>query len=36
MMYLLGTYPNDHDHVRRSLTYSLRGEMTIPNENPHN
>lgn len=32
MMYLLGTYANDHDHVRRSLQYSLRGEMTLPAE----
>ena len=32
LMYLLGTYPNDHDHVRKSLQISLRGEMTIPNQ----
>ena len=29
MMYLLGTYPNDHDHVRHSLQCSLRGEITV-------
>lgn len=28
MMYILGTYPNDPDHVRQSLQYSLRGEIT--------
>ena len=29
MMYLLGTYPDDHDHVRHSLQCSLRGEITV-------
>lgn len=28
MMYILGTYPNDLEHVRQSLQYSLRGEIT--------
>ena len=29
MMYLLGLYPDDHDHVRKSLQSSLRGEITL-------
>lgn len=29
MMYLLGTYPDNPDHVRESLGRSLRGEITI-------
>lgn len=29
MMYLLGTYPDNLDHVRESLSRSLRGEITI-------
>jgi L-asparaginase len=28
MMYLLGTYPNNPDHVRECLQMSLRGEIT--------
>ena len=28
MMYLLGTYPNNPDHVRECLQRSLRGEIT--------
>lgn len=28
MMYILGTYPNDPEHVRHSLQCSLRGEIT--------
>jgi L-asparaginase len=28
MMYLLGTYPDDLDHVRKCLGVSLRGEMS--------
>lgn len=28
MMYLLGHYPDNHEHVRRSLQASLRGEIT--------
>lgn len=28
MMYLLGTYPNDLNHVRECLQHSLRGELT--------
>lgn len=32
MMYILGTYPNDPDHVRRSLQCSLRGEITTTNK----
>ena len=28
MMYLLGTFPNDPDHVRECLQRPLRGEMT--------
>ena len=35
LMYLLGTYPDDLDHVRRSLCLSLRGEMTIPDHCCH-
>lgn len=31
MMYLLGTYPNDLDHVRKCLGESLRGEMAESN-----
>lgn len=29
MMYLLGTYPDNLDHVRESLGRSLRGEITV-------
>lgn len=32
LMYLLGTYPDDLDHVRRSLSLPLRGEMTVYND----
>ena len=28
MMYLLGTYPDDKQHVRDRLGMSLRGEIT--------
>ena len=28
MMYLLGTYPNDKEHVRQRLSVSIRGEIT--------
>ena len=28
MMYLLGTYPDNHEHVRECLQMSLRGEIT--------
>ena len=28
MMYLLGSYPNDKEHVKQRLSNSLRGEIT--------
>lgn len=32
MMYLLGTHPDDPGHVRHCLQLSLRGEITVPND----
>ena len=30
MMYLLGSYPNNPEYVRKGLQLSMRGEMTVP------
>ena len=32
MMYLLGAYPNNPEHVRQCLQLSLRGEITTPTQ----